>query len=326
MEHDITKQEDGELTESKELNPRLIDNAKLIKRLEKPKGKIDVVIDTDTFNEIDDQFALSYLIKSEDKLNLKAIYAAPFHNDKSTGPADGMEKSYGEIIKILTLLEREDLKKYVYRGSKTYLPSETQPVISEAANDLVKRAMSYTEEKPLYVVAIGAVTNIASAILINPAILDRIVLVWLGGHSYEWPNNREFNLYQDVAGARIIFSCGVPLIQLPCMGVVSAFATTGPELEYHLRGKNKLCNYLIDVTTAEAALYQGGSAWSRAIWDVTAVAWLLDGDFEYDKLVHSPIPEYDDRYAFDENRHFIKYVYHINRDNLFADLFQKLSR
>ena len=95
----------------------VIDNAKLIRRLEKPKGRVDVVIDTDTYNEIDDQFALSYLIKSDEKLNLKAIYAAPFFNEKSTGPADGMEKSYQEIMNVLTLLEREDLKQVVYRGS-----------------------------------------------------------------------------------------------------------------------------------------------------------------------------------------------------------------
>ena len=69
-----------------------MDQAKLINRLEKPAGKIDVVLDTDTYNEIDDQFALAYLIRSDEKLNLKAVYAAPFYNDKSTGPADGMEK------------------------------------------------------------------------------------------------------------------------------------------------------------------------------------------------------------------------------------------
>ena len=65
-----------------------MDNDELLKKLVKPAGKIDVVIDTDTFNEIDDQFALSYLIKSEDKLNLKAIYAAPFTNERSSGPKD----------------------------------------------------------------------------------------------------------------------------------------------------------------------------------------------------------------------------------------------
>ena len=303
-----------------------IDNARLIRRLEKPKGRVDVVIDTDTYNEIDDQYALSYLIKSDEKLDLKAIYAAPFFNEKSTGPADGMEKSYREIMNVLTLLEREDLKEHVYRGSTEYLPSETEPVISDAAKDLAERAMNYTEEHPLYVVAIAAITNVASALLLNPDIKNRIVLIWLGGNATNWPDNKEFNLYQDVAGARIVFGCGVPLVQLPCMGVVSAFTTSGPELEYHLRGKNKLCDYLVNVTTTEAAACNGGPVWTRPIWDVTADAWLLDGDFEEDCLIHSPIPEYDNRYAFDNNRHFIKYVYHIKRDKLFADLFAKLSR
>ena len=303
-----------------------IDNARLIRRLEKPKGRVDVVIDTDTYNEIDDQYALSYLIKSDEKLDLKAIYAAPFFNEKSTGPADGMEKSYREIMNVLTLLEREDLKEHVYRGSTEYLPSETEPVISDAAKDLAERAMNYTEEHPLYVVAIAAITNVVSALLLNPDIKNRIVLIWLGGNATNWPDNKEFNLYQDVAGARIVFGCGVPLVQLPCMGVVSAFTTSGPELEYHLRGKNKLCDYLVNVTTTEAAACNGGPVWTRPIWDVTAVAWLLDGDFEEDCLIHSPIPEYDNRYAFDNNRHFIKYVYHIKRDKLFADLFAKLGR
>lgn len=44
-----------------------------IARLKRPQGRIDVVLDTDTFNEVDDQFALAYLLQSEDRLNLKAI-------------------------------------------------------------------------------------------------------------------------------------------------------------------------------------------------------------------------------------------------------------
>ncbi|MDO4460298.1 MAG: nucleoside hydrolase [Clostridia bacterium] len=303
-----------------------MDNAKLIKMLEKPTGRIDVILDTDTYNEIDDQFALAYMVKSDEKLNVKAIYAAPFTNDKSTGPKDGMEKSYDEIMNILTLLEREDLKANVFRGSETYLPSEKEAVVSDAAKDLADRAMNYTSENPLYVVAIGAITNIASAIIMNPEITDRIVIVWLGGNATHWPDNHEFNLYQDVAAARVVFGCGAALVQLPCMGVVSAFSTTGPELEYHLKGKNRLCDYLVEYTCLEAVKYNSHPTWSRAIWDVTAVAWLLDGDFEEDCLIHSPIPEYDDRWSFDNNRHFIRYVYHINRDSLFDDLFSKLAR
>lgn len=300
--------------------------ADMIRRLEKPTGPVDVVLDTDTYNEIDDQFALAYMIKKDEKLKLKAIYAAPFHNQKSTGPKDGMEKSYNEIMRILTFMKRDDLKKIVYKGSESFMPSEQDPVISDAANHLAELAMGYTAEKPLYVVAIGAITNVSSALLIRPEIREKIVVVWLGGHALDWHHNREFNLYQDVAGARIVFGCGVPVVQLPCMGVVSGFATSGPELEHWLRGKNELCDYLVDYTT-EQALEDGGlSTWTRVIWDVTAVAWLLDGNFMYDRLEHSPIPEYDHHYAFDKTRHMIRYVYHIQRDALFEDLFRTLAK
>ena len=77
-------------------------NEFLQNRLQRPRGIVDIVLDTDTYNEIDDQFALSYLIRSPEKVHVEAIYAAPFHNRKSNGPADGMEKSYREIFNVLS--------------------------------------------------------------------------------------------------------------------------------------------------------------------------------------------------------------------------------
>ena len=88
---------------------------------------------------------------------------------------------------------KDELKKSVYKGSAGYLPDEETAVESPAAADLAARAMNYTPEKPLYVLAIGAITNVASAILKNPDIIDRIVIVWLGGNALHWPENKEFN-------------------------------------------------------------------------------------------------------------------------------------
>jgi inosine-uridine nucleoside N-ribohydrolase len=131
---------------------------------------------------------------------------------------------------------------------------------------------------------------------------------------------------QDVAAARVVFDSGAAVVQLPCMGVVSAFAAGGPELEYWLRGRNELCNYLVDYTAKSAVKDGGLPNWTRAIWDVTAVAWLLDGDYMLDRLEHIPIPQYDHHYSFDPNRHFYRYVYHINRDKLFNALFEALAK
>ena len=302
-------------------------NEQRLKNLEVPTGKIDVVLDTDTFNEIDDQFALAYLLKCEERLHCRAICAAPFHNNRSQGPADGMEKSHDEIMKLLKLCRREDLAPSVFKGSTAFLRDEKTPVESDAARELVRLAHQYSAEKPLYVVAIGAITNVASAILTDRSIIEKMVVIWLGGHALHWKDTLEFNMKQDVAAARVVFGCGVPLVQLPCCGVVSGFAISQPELERWLLGVNPLCDYLATNTIEYMNGHHRSGVWSKVIWDVTAVAWLLnDGErFMAERLIHAPIPEYDGRYSQSEDTHFMKYVWHIKRDALFADLFERLK-
>ena len=295
--------------------------------LQPPNGKVDAVVDTDAYNEIDDQFAIAYMLRSPERMNVKAFCAAPFFNSNSTSPEDGMYRSYDEILKLLKLANREDMIPHVHRGSVRYLPDEKTPVPSDAADFLVRLSGEYTTENPLYIVAIGAITNVASALLLDPEMKERVVIVWLGGHAHHWIHNGEFNLMQDVAAARIIFGGGVPFVQLPCCGVVDRFTTSRYELEHWLKGKNPLADYLARNTIDAAESYAAGKPWTRVIWDVTAVAWLLNDNqrFMTDELRHSPIPEYDNRYAFDNTRHFMKYVTGINRDALFQDLFTKLA-
>lgn len=297
---------------------------KLLQRLQKPTGPVDAVLDTDTYNEVDDQYALAYLLRSPEQVRMQAIYAAPFWNERSVSPEDGMEKSYDEILHILSLLGAQNPPQ-VLKGSPTYLPDETHAVDSPAARDLIRRALAQPEERPLYVVAIGAITNVASALLLAPEIKEKIVVVWLGGHALDWENTKEFNLYQDVAAARVIFDCGVPVVQLPCMGVASGFTITQPELEYWLKGKNPLCDYLVGLTVHDTNRGRPQTCWSRVLWDVTAAAWLMGKDFLRARLEPSPVPEYDGYYSLYKYRHFIQYVYWVNRDPLMWDLIQKLS-
>ena len=105
------------------------------------------------------------------------------------------------------------------------------------------------------------------------------------------------------------------------------FATSQYELEHWLKGKNALCDYLYENTVREAESYAAGKPWTRVIWDVTAVAWLMNEDarFMSGRLIPSPVPEYDRRYALDPDRHLIQYVYSINRDALFEELFRRLG-
>ena len=299
-----------------------------LKNLTVPKGKVDVVLDTDAYNEIDDQFAIAYMLLHPEKFSVKGITTAPFFNGRSVSPADGMHKSYDEILKLLKLLNKEELKDVAYKGAEEYLPNETTPVESASADFMAQLAEQYSPENPLYIIAIGAITNVASAILKNPHIKENCVVIWLGGHATHMPQPAsEFNMKQDIAGARVLFGCGVPLVQLPCNGVVDHFATTKYELEHFLKGKNPLCDYLYENTVTYNEAFRKEKTWSKAVWDVTAVAWLLneEGQFMKEKLIPGPMPEYDWEYSYDQERHLINYVYSIKRDKLFEDLFRVLE-
>jgi inosine-uridine nucleoside N-ribohydrolase len=296
------------------------------KNLEVPEKRVDAILDTDAYNEIDDQFAIAYMLLKNEKINTLGICAAPFLNEKSESAGDGMEKSYNEILKILTLMRREDMKGKIYKGSAEFLSDEKTPVASAAAEYIVFEARKHTPEDPLYVVAIGAITNVASAILLDPvAMKENTVIVWLGGTAHSYPDTLEFNMRQDVAAARVVFTSGAPIVQLPCQGVVSELITNGPELEYWLKGKNPLADYLAQNTIDNFEVKD--TAWRKVIWDVTAVAWLLnDGSkFMRSYLTKAPLPEYDNKYAFNAHAPEIRYVYRIKSAVLFTDLFKTLA-
>ena len=176
--------------------------------------------------------------------------------------------------------------------------------------------------------AIGAITNIASAILLNPEVAQNSVVIWLGGHALHYHHTKEFNMYQDVAAARVVMQSGVPFVQLPCMGVVSNFTVSKPEIEFWLKGKNPLADYLAENTIKQADSYAKETAWTRVIWDVTAVAWLLNDSerFMESRIIPTPIPTYDNLYATDFNSYPMRYVYNVKRDALMTDLFRKLTK
>ncbi len=108
-------------------------------------------------------------------------------------------------------------------------------------------------------VAIGAITNVASAILMEPKIVERIVIVWLGGHALYWPH-REFNLAQDVP-ARIVFDSGVPLVQIPCMGVTTHLHTD-PRSRSPRQRREAIGDYLVDIVKG---YHEDHLGWSKVI-------------------------------------------------------------
>jgi purine nucleosidase len=308
---------------------------RLLSRLQFPPGKVRMVLDTDTYNEIDDQFALVYALLCPEKLKVEAVYAAPFSNDRSNGPGDGMEKSYEEILR---LLERMNVSPegLVYRGSTRYLNEGDGPPRSEAVDDLIRRALASPDDDPLYVVAIGAITNVAAALLLEPEIVHKIVVVWLGGNTHHSPHTMEFNLMQDPDAARVIFDCGVPFVQIPCLGVASHLLTTKTELDETLKGRNDISDFLYQRFIEYS---DNHFAWAKEIWDISAVAYLLNESWIPSEIVPSPLISGETSYVTEpevrwsgslrfvpgENRHPMKAAWFISRNPIFRDLLTRLQ-
>ncbi|MDN3689809.1 nucleoside hydrolase [Cyclobacterium jeungdonense] len=300
--------------------PGLTDQFRL-SQLEPPQGKVQVVIDTDTYNEIDDQFAVVYGLLSPDQMEVKAIYAAPYLNNRSVSPKDGMEKSFEEIERLLDKLAMKR-ENYVYRGSDAFLESLDKPIESPAAKDLISKAMN--SEGPLYVLTLGAPTNVASAILLEPEIIHKIVVVWLGGKGLNWKTATEFNLMQDPIASQILFDSGVPLIQIPTQPVTSHLATTVAEIETYLKGKGEIGDYLVEIFND----YNKGDpfGWSKVIWDISAIAYVINPGWFNTEIRSSPLLTDQLTYSFDNTRHLYRVATYLNRDRIFGDMFKKIQQ
>jgi purine nucleosidase len=277
-----------------------------------------MVLDTDAWNEIDDQFALVHVLLAPERVRLEAVYAAPFCNSRAASPGEGMRKSEAEIRRVMAALPERQVP--AFPGSDRWLTDAGAPVASPAASDLIERARR--EDSPLYVVAIGAPTNVASALLADPGLAERIVVVWLGGHALNWGTAEEFNLRQDPAASRVLLDSGVPLVLVPCHGVADRMITTKGEIDQHVRPAG-------DIGALLAGLYDDfvpdEPGRSKVIWDLSATAWVLHRDWLDTEFTTSPILTSGLTWSRDPRRHLILIATQVGRDQIFGDLFRRLA-
>ena len=293
---------------------------RITEELKKP-GIKRMILDTDTYNEIDDQFALSLAMLAPDRIDLCAVTAAPFHNDRSESFADGMERSYREIGICAGLVAESHGAKIppYYRGSTERMPDEHTPVASEAAEKIAELVGGY--DGITYVTAIGAITNVASALLLHPEIREKTAVIWLGGNA-KWFNGAEFNMLGDKNASNAVLSSGVPLLLFPCGGVVSHLSLNIHELEYFLRCRSPLGDYLCD--NVAACEPKGAVTWSRVIWDISTVCGVIDPSCFSASPCASMRVLGDNSYAFDPAGQPFEHVDHVNRDRIFSILFSRL--
>lgn len=283
-----------------------------------------ILIDTDAGNYHDDQFALAYALTSSEALQVDAVYAAPFVNRRVSSAGEGMQRSFDEIHRVLRASGHEGIP--VRKGAGEWLPSADEPVRSPAAEDLADRVMN-TARPVDYVVAIGPATNLASAMLLEPGLASRTTVVWLGGTPHHFPSASEFNLRQDPLAVRHLLSAGSRLMHVPAEGVAEYLSSSQEELENRMRDSSRIGNYLLR-RMAETVGQTGnptGRSRTYPLWDVVPVAWLVNSDWVPATMAPSPVLGRSLQWSHSPYRHRIRVAYRLKRDEIFTDLFRKLS-
>ncbi len=282
------------------------------------EDRINIILDTDTYNECDDQFALSYLIKSKKLFNIEAITVAPYsHTKRDVKVIDGQELSYNEILKICNWLNFETNNK-VFKGSMDYIQNGYDK-INDAVNKIIEIAL---KNNKTYILGIGAITNIALAIKKEPKIVNKIEIIWLGGNELGYKDNLEYNFRQDVEAVKIVFESKAKLTILPCKNIVSELRIDINTLKKYLENKSELCKYLIERFYNDG--YHGIQE-SRVIWDIAVIAYMINKNWFETKQISCPNIRKDTSYEVTDNRHSITFVTKLDRDKIYKDLFEKLG-
>ncbi len=271
-----------------------------------------------------------------DRLSEKGL---DVHNEAQIDPQSvtmvtagvGMEKSYEEILIVYDKLSMAHEDK-VFRGSDRYLESYDTPVQSEAVDHLIATARTASPDEPLYIVGIGATTNIASALLLAPDIIKNIVVTWTAGYPTTVMDTFQysFNMEQDMLSSQLLFDSGVPLVYFPGFHVGAQLGISLPEMEAWVKGQGAMGDYLHELYIDNPHYpFQGfddhfGRVW--IIWDLVNFAWLMQPDWVPSYFIDTPYLTADQKWLRkDAPRHIMREGLDLNRNAIYRDFFRKLA-
>ncbi len=280
--------------------------------------RLNVILDTDTYNECDDQFALAYMIKNQEIFNIEAITVAPYsHKERNETVISGREKSYNEILKICNWLNF-DTKNKVFKGAEDYFCNGYDET-NDAVNKIIEVAL---KNNKTYILGIGAITNIALAVKKEPKIIDKIEVIWLGGNELGYKDNLEYNFRQDIEAVKIVFDSKVRLTILPCKEVISKLRIDINTLKENIENKSELCDYLIDRFYNDG--YHGIQE-ERTIWDISVIAYMINKNWFKKEVISCPNIKNDSSYELTNDNHRINMIIDIDRDKIYENLFENLG-
>lgn len=228
------------------------------------QGKTKVLVDADTANEVDDLFALSIILMDE-TVEVTALNAAQWQTSHWTTP-QSMEDSHRlnqmlvGIMGVEVPLNRGGAARMYDWGDRARH--------SAAAYEIIEQANAQQEGEKLNVIALGALTNVASAVFIDPSIADKIKLYWLGT-TYDFDKGilrkDDFNCAMDqYALSHLLFST-VEMHIIP-VSVASKmtfdYAESRSKMENHFLG-----DFLLKIWDDHI----DGGRIQRTIWDLSII-------------------------------------------------------
>ena len=169
------------------------------------KAKIPVVLSTDVGNEIDDQWTITYLLL-QPRLHVLGIMSA--HAPTISAPAG--QTSHRILVDVVE--NRLAMKRHppLIQGGDVPLDNAKTPRSSPAVKFLIETSKRFSSGKRLTVLMIGAATDVASAILMDPEIVHRIRVIQMGFTDEQ--GGEEFNVANDVHAVQAILDSNVPLV------------------------------------------------------------------------------------------------------------------
>ena len=228
-----------------------------------------ILISTDAKNEADDQFAIVHALLSP-TLEVRGILPAHF------GAPGSRAASTAEVDLLIDLLGDAAPRVEVADGADGALSDASTPRPSAASAHIAAEVL--TSERRVSIAVLGPLTDVASALLERPDIVDHDPLVvWVGGPPYEGVVGYapEFNLINDVAAANAVMASGVEVWQIP-MSVYTMIGVGHAELEERLRGTSALGDYLIDQLLAVNASIDYGPLELRSLGDSPAIGAVMN--------------------------------------------------
>lgn len=166
---------------------------------------IALIIDADTANELDDLFAIVRAL-GEQRFDLRGITSAQFHISPLASDSSVHESQrINEDLLLLAGLTDIPLPM----GSNEPLPSIEDPAPSEASKFIIDQARQMPAGQKLHIAILGPCTNVASALLEDPAIVDKIIVHYIGfwhDPKVNTYNKIEFNSGNDMKAVNLLLN------------------------------------------------------------------------------------------------------------------------